>query len=1168
MLKQLQQLRTLLIALLVMAGAGNGWGQTKVTLTQDNLGLTGSSYSTGTKEIDGVTYVYTDLMKSNSNIQAKATTGTIYNKTPFGGDITSVGITHYGTARATTILGSSDGTNWTQVATGSGSITGDFSGKGYKYFKITRGSNAAYWTQIEVTYTAAVPSFTITAQSNNSTWGTVSLNGSIIIANPTSGYTYADPAYSVSPANSATVVQSGNEFNVTPSANTTVTINFAAIPTYTVTFDDDGSTVTEASGGAGVTLPSRSDVGAYTFAGWSETKVDPETTTAPAIIPAGSYSPTANVTLYPVYSKTEGGGTQNKTASVSISDYATENSWSNATQYTSVTLDESVTATADGLGNTGKYYENGQDWRLYQNESAKVTIATSSGALTSVTFSFSNSNSGTLDYDGSALTSGMPVAVSGTSAEFTVGNSSTGTKGQIRITAIEVNYSVSGSTTTYWSYPVAAAVECPVITVAENPFLFSTTATITCATDGAAIQYSYDNENWTAYTEPLTLTQTTTIYAKATKGSDESTVATVTATKNLAAPTVAVTGKLTLDLNGGTNVSAGTLSATVTYNNVAIPDAAVTSWESSDPAVATIDANGAVTLLTTGTVTFTATYAGNSDYAPATGTKTVTVVDSNAPGTTQQNPYTVEQALDNTPASGVFVRGIVSSFYENCNDIMSDGTNYRYYISDDGKTTSDQLLVYKGKGQGNVDFSSTDDLQVGDTVIITGQLTTYDNTKEFAAGNYIVWQKCEKNDATIVVNESETVSYGTTFSVDDTMIEGGEISLSSSNSAVATVDGLVVTPVAVGTTTITVNTASSMRYNAGSETFTLIVTAPEGQTTAAPSTINVFNETFNENEGTGGNDGSWSGTIATNNLVTDNEGWTFENGNGAKGCAKFGTGKKKGSATTPALGVSGTLTLSFRAAAWNTSSEKTTLNLSVSTGSMNKSSVELTKGEFNSYTATITNATDETTITLEAANTSDNRFFLDDVVVTKPGVALTAKFNASGYATYCSEYPLDFSAAEGYSAWQVTGVGGEAITFEKVTGSVKGGTGLLLMGEASTSVTLASVDSETELTTNLLKGTLAPTYVEANEYYGLSGQQFLKVNRGTVPAGKALLPASVVGDVNNVRTLSLVFVDPTTGIAETKTMEAEEGIYNLAGQRISKAQRGVNIIGGKKVLVK
>lgn len=150
MIKKLRLFSTLLLLAVVSVG----WAE-DIVITQSALGLTGSYTSNTEKTIDGITFVYTDLMKNNENIQAKANTGVIYNKTAFPGDIVNVAITHSGTARATTILGSSNGTDWTQVATGSGSITGDFSGQGYKYFKITRGSNAAYWTKIEVTYTNA-----------------------------------------------------------------------------------------------------------------------------------------------------------------------------------------------------------------------------------------------------------------------------------------------------------------------------------------------------------------------------------------------------------------------------------------------------------------------------------------------------------------------------------------------------------------------------------------------------------------------------------------------------------------------------------------------------------------------------------------------------------------------------------------------------------------------------------------------------------------------------------------------------------------------------------------------------------------------------------------------------------------------------------------------------
>jgi hypothetical protein len=61
------------------------------------------------------------------------------------------------------------------------------------------------WNTIVVSYTYVTPAFTITAQSNNESYGTVSLKGDMITGSPNSGCRYADPAYTVSPANSATM---------------------------------------------------------------------------------------------------------------------------------------------------------------------------------------------------------------------------------------------------------------------------------------------------------------------------------------------------------------------------------------------------------------------------------------------------------------------------------------------------------------------------------------------------------------------------------------------------------------------------------------------------------------------------------------------------------------------------------------------------------------------------------------------------------------------------------------------------------------------------------------------------------------------------------------------------------------------------------------------------
>ena len=180
------------------------------------------------------------------------------------------------------------------------------------------------------------------------------------------------------------------------------------------------------------------------------------------------------------------------------------------------------------------------------------------------------------------------------------------------------------------------------------------------------------------------------------------------------------------------------------------------------------------------------------------------------------------------------------------------------------------------------------------------------------------------------------------------------------------------------------------------------------------------------------------------------------------------------------------------------------------------------------------------------------------------------KLNASGYATYCSEYPLDFSdyATADYSAWQITAVTSTTITFSQITGAIKGGQGILLKGNANATITLTSADGSTVLGDNKLEGTLAPKNIAANTYYGLSGNKFVKVGAGNVPAGKALLPASAIPA--SARELTFLFEDDqTTGISLTPALSEGEGaVYNLQGQRVNANHKGLVIKNGKKVFVK
>lgn len=138
----------------------------------------------------------------------------------------------------------------------------------------------------------------------------------------------------------------------------------------------------------------------------------------------------------------------------------------------------------------------------------------------------------------------------------------------------------------------------------------------------------------------------------------------------------------------------------------------------------------------------------------------------------------------------------------------------------------------------------------------------------------------------------------------------------------------------------------------------------------------VFYESFDKNDGTGGNDGQWNGNIATSSIKYDVTGWTCPNASGANKCAKFGTSSKKGTATTPALtGLEGDAILTFKAAPWDDEGGKMTVT--ISNGTIEKSKFDLSNQTFTEYSVKISGgATSKITFTSE-----NKRFFLDEVKV-------------------------------------------------------------------------------------------------------------------------------------------------------------------------------------------
>ena len=100
---------------------------------------------------------------------------------------------------------------------------------------------------------------------------------------------------------------------------------------------------------------------------------------------------------------------------------------------------------------------------------------------------------------------------------------------------------------------------------------------------------------------------------------------------------------------------------------------------------------------------------------------------------------------------------------------------------------------------------------------------------------------------------------------------------------------------------------------------------------------------------------------------------------------------------------------------------------------------------------------------------------------------------------------------------------------------------------------------------NDLKGTDADTVADGTMYIlanGSNGVGFYQATTGsTIAAGKAYYQST-----SGVKAF-FFDGDDATGIADLKDLkDSKDLIYNLAGQRLGKMQRGINIVGGKKVL--
>ncbi len=307
-------------------------------------------------------------------------------------------------------------------------------------------------------------------------------------------------------------------------------------------------------------------------------------------------------------------------------------------------------------------------------------------------------------------------------------------------------------------------------------------------------------------------------------------------------------------LSYSTDVFSATIGETNTFPTLNNPNTLTVTYESSDESIATINSNGAITLLAAGETVISASFAGNDSYKEGSASYTLTVIDPNAPGMSAENPYTITQAkaaIDaGTGVTGVYVEGVISQ-------IDSYNTTYHsitYWISTDGSTAD--FEVYSGRGLNNANFAAVTDLKVGDQVVIYGNIKKYNSTYEFDKENYIVsLVREEKQEPELAFNPTSVeINVGDTFTA-PTLSNPHNVAVTyeSTNTAVATVsaDGTVTLAGGTGTTTITASFAGDDSFFAGEAFYTLTVVDPNAPGASADNPYTVAQARAAIDAGTG-----------------------------------------------------------------------------------------------------------------------------------------------------------------------------------------------------------------------------------------------------------------------------------------------------------------------------
>lgn len=172
--------------------------------------------------------------------------------------------------------------------------------------------------------------------------------------------------------------------------------------------------------------------------------------------------------------------------------------------------------------------------------------------------------------------------------------------------------------------------------------------------------------------------------------------------------------------------------------------------------------------------------------------------------------------------------------------------------------------------------------------------------------------------------------------------------------------------------------------------------------------------------------------------------------------------------------------------------------------------------------------------------------------------------NGKSYATFCA--PFGVTVANAKANTLVMDASKKFVTLNEIA-EVPANTGVLLVSETGATTATVTINDAAAATVdnNALVGTLAPHAKEA-------GDLFLGNNEGVVgfydwdgtslAANRAYIPAATAAGVR-----ALLFDNTTTGVNAATLNNASQKVFDLQGRRVQKAQKGLYIVNGKKVVL-